>query len=163
MTKEDWKSLTKKQQWDVIVSLRGPDIRRSEVIKSFTTGVIRYGMSNLMRVGGQLSTLGFVVIPNDSVFKKPEKADSGSIWPDLNHFAQHTYEAAEIIGIPIISVPGPIWEKMVLASNDHNAKVLFLEYMKDNPGIVSKAIYKKHIEGLLDSYNSYLGGGSNEG
>lgn len=152
MTKEEWKGLSKKQQWDVLVSLRGPDIKGSETLKHFTTGVIRKAMSNLIRVGGQLSDLGFVVVPTPgmNVFY----GGGGPIRVDLDHFALHTYEAAEILGVPIVCVPGDVWEAMVVSGSTSKAMVIFCGWAQENAYMIKSSIWESHIQGLVDFYVS---------
>lgn len=150
MTKEEWKGLSKKAQWDVLVSLRGPDIKGSETLKHFTTGVIRKAMSNLIRVGGQLSDLGFVVVPTPgmNVFY----GVGGPVRVDLDHFALHTYEAAEILGVPIVCVPGDVWEAMVVSGGTSKAMILFCGWAQEHTHQINGSLWSSHIKGLIDYY-----------
>lgn len=153
MTKQEWKSLTKKQQWDVLVALRGPDITNSEVIKSFTTGVIRKAMSHLIRVGGQLSDLGFVVLPSPGshVFYGML---TGPIRVDLDHFALHTYEAADILGVPILVVPNKVWEDMVISQSRTQAFVAFCQWAQSHKHEINDGLWQQYVEPLVKYYGS---------
>lgn len=133
MDKEQWKNLSGKCQWDVTVALRGPDVKRSEVIKSFTTSVIRSCMSRIIRVGGQLSDYGFVLLPSGSVFKAPKQDPSQPVTflrPDMDHFLGHVREAADILDIPIISVTAASWENIMLAMSPQEGMKRFLLLLK---------------------------------
>lgn len=138
MTKEAWKLLSKKSQWDILVGLRGPDIRNSEVVKNFTTGVIRRAMSTVIRVGGQLSDLNFVVIPTGPVFK-------GEM-VDLDHFALHTREAAENLGVPVVWVEGPIWENLVYFPSRTGSMKALYKYLKATGDVNNYSLAIKNLE-----------------
>lgn len=150
--KERWKHLTKKQQWDCLVALRGPDITNSELIKHFTTGVIRKEMGKFMRVGGQLSEIPFVVVSSGRVFE----STSGPVKPDLNHFLQHVYEAADILDIPIIILPPYIWEDMMITGTHTKATIYLLNYLSKNKSTVASNTYQTYVTPLLSQYALYL-------
>lgn len=132
MDRDTWKNLSGKSQWDVTVALRGPDVKRSEVIKSFTTSVIRSNMSGIIRVGGQLSDYGFVLLPNGSVFKAPKQDPTLPVTflrPDMDHFLGHVSEAANILGIPIVYVDPPAWEAIMLEPSPQHGMIKFLKHI----------------------------------
>lgn len=152
MTKENWKLLSKKQQWDILVALRGPDIRNSEVIKNFTTGVIRRAMSTVIRVGGQLSDLNFVAVPSGTVFKG---LTGGPLQIDLDHFCLHTREAAENLGVPVLYVSVSVWEQMVLAHNRTASAAILYKWLAAND-IAEESHYTKCMQSLKDCYGHYM-------
>lgn len=105
ISSERWAEFDPKSKWDCIVALRGPDLRRSQVVKFLTTSVIRYVLSGVMRTGGLINNkLPFVVIP--SGWEPEGNWDSG-------HFFGHIYEATELLGIPRIILAPADWEKVV--------------------------------------------------
>lgn len=124
LTREQWDTLTPKQQWDIKVALRGPDCGGSEVIKEFTTAVIRSHVSEVMRVGGQTNPyLGCVVLPYKSSFVSQELATKlkelgvpSILFWNGHHFFEHIEEAAHHLGIPIIKVDKEIWLKAMSTS-----------------------------------------------
>lgn len=80
ITQKEWDALSPKQKWDSIVGLRGPDVSPSDVIKWFTTSVIRARLSGVMRVGGQVNQdLNLVIIPSGSLIAR--KTGWGSMPP----------------------------------------------------------------------------------
>lgn len=142
MTKPEWDELSGKQRWDCLVALRGPDIKRSESVKAITTAVIRHYMSPIMRVGGQVSDLGFVVLPSGRVFKKPVTT-TASVWPDLDHFLGHVTEAAEILSIPIVYVPPEVWEGIAVAYVPVEGIKTFVRWVKETNPILTDEIKAK--------------------
>ncbi len=112
------------------MALRGPDIKRSEAVKAVTTAVIRHFMSPVMRVGGQVSDLGFVVVPSGRVFKKPDTT-MATVWPDLDHFLGHVIEAAEILSIPTVYVPPNVWEEITLSYGPVEGIKVFIRWVKE--------------------------------
>ena len=98
ITKLQWEGLSGKERWDIIVALRGPDVRNSDTLKWFTTAVIRYHASAVMRVGGLVNNhTPFVLGALDPHLYKPVGPRS---W-DLEHFFIHTVEAAALLHVPI--------------------------------------------------------------
>ena len=128
MTKTKWVELTPKQQWDVLVSLRGPDCQHSESIKWLTTAVIRWAMHSILRVGGTInSTLPGVIIPFDYMTLETQisagQGKSVLSWSPA-HFFQHVEEAAQILGIPVYTVPPDVYIKA--AAKHSSLKVLYV-------------------------------------
>lgn len=108
MTPDQWKQLTPKQQWDVTVALRGPDVSGGDAIKWLTSSVIRGHMEPIMRVGGLINRdLNLVVLP-----KQQGGYIAQSLW-DYNHFSEHIREAASVLDIPIAVVSFPWWFNLV--------------------------------------------------
>lgn len=96
MTEEEWNALSGKAKWDSTVALRGPDLTGSELLKWFTTSVIRFRLSKIMRVGGMVNeSLGFVLLPQGGAPHRDDRFDIG-------HFLNHVTEAAVWLGIPIV-------------------------------------------------------------
>ena len=115
MTKTQWAELTGKQQWDVMVALRGPDCQHSENIKWVTTSVIRWALHTIMRVGGTLNDdLRVVVVPAsgglglDKPIRDQMSKDRVRSWSP-SHFFQHVDEAAQVLGIPTHWVDGEVY------------------------------------------------------
>src|SRR3990167_10018557 len=91
--------MTPKQRWDILASIRGPDCYRSEIVKFWSTGVIRYRLSSVMRVGGKLnSAIELIIIPT-GIVAPPQKLR----W-NAAHFFEHIEEAAAALEIPKIYV-----------------------------------------------------------
>lgn len=103
MTKDEWAKLDGKARWDSIVTLRGPDRKHSITLKHITTSIIRYRLSEVMRVGGQVNnSLPFCILPIEHA---SAPADSF----DWDHFIPHIAEACEWLGIQYCYVDGPAW------------------------------------------------------
>lgn len=131
ITKAQWADYKGKQRWDVLVALRGPDLKGSEVLKWFTTAVIRHRMSTAERVGGTVNhQLGFVVIPSGYGYSY----DSNSKF-DASHFLEHVHVAANHLGIPVVGVPNDLFKSLVEASSISTAikKLLKWEGMVNYP------------------------------
>ncbi len=111
MTKAKWATLDLKQQWDVEVALRGPDCKGSDVIKWFTSSVIRGEMRGVRRVGGMINDSLHMVIVPDRIPRLPVKpADVPQFyWWDHRHFFGHVIEAAHCLGLPIWQLQGSKW------------------------------------------------------
>jgi hypothetical protein len=92
LTQAEWDAFNGKARWDSIVALRGPDLIGSETLKWFSTAVIRWRLSGVMRVGGLVNNrLPFVVVPGHSLGRKPF---------DLSHWSDHVITAASWLSIP---------------------------------------------------------------
>lgn len=114
ITKEEWDQLNGKQKWDSIVALRGPDLRDSSTAKFYTSSVVRYRLSGVMRVGGMVNDrLGFVVLPEGSLTLGKDQLI------DLSHFLQHVEEAAHWLGIPVCHVSPAFWKATFLGSKNY--------------------------------------------
>jgi hypothetical protein len=121
LKQEEWDGMHGKARWDSIVALRGPDFRNSQVLKWFTTSVIRFRLSGIMRTGGLVNNqLGFVVLPSNGI------AVDGNF--DINHFLGHVTEAATWLGIPICWIGSDLFEKAVLNPSLSQNKALLLLY-----------------------------------
>lgn len=98
LPKEEWKKFTGKMQWDCVVALRGPDYCLGDNLKWWTSSVIRYRMSNILRVGGMIHPgPRFILVPDSTVF-----GQLGAF--DMGHFRQHQLEAACILDIAVFMV-----------------------------------------------------------
>jgi hypothetical protein len=97
LTQEKWDKMEGKARWDSIVALRGPDLVGSDTLKWFTSSVIRWRLSHIMRVGGLVNnTLGFVLLPSGGWAGK-------NVAPfDISHFLGHIHEAADWLEVPIV-------------------------------------------------------------
>jgi hypothetical protein len=117
---EDWKKLTPKEKWDVMVTLRGPDTKKP-LLKFITTAVIRARMREIMekldmRVGGMVAYQASAIILPNTVIACPVF--------DSIHFLTHIREAAEILKIYIIRVPEPIYVQVLEKSLRTGAEAL---------------------------------------
>jgi hypothetical protein len=128
MTKEGWKELSPKQQWDIQVALRGPDCPNSEGLKWFTTAVIRGVMQPVMRVGGTINEdLKLIIAPQDwgsssltfphSIPKEVREVIRANLhemalW-NSHHFFEHVLTAAGHLEIPIAYVSNEVWREGV--------------------------------------------------
>lgn len=130
ITPEDWAKLSPKAQWDSIVALRGPDLRNSDTLKWFTSSVIRWKLSGIMRVGGMVNDrLPFVVLPGfyDNPLSAPKGDFSGS------HFAGHVQEAAMWLQVPVVGINPETWA--LILKGGSTAKVKALEFLRDADGL----------------------------
>lgn len=137
LTKEEWDALNPKAQWDSIVALRGPDLKNSDTLKWFTSSVIRYRLSNAMRVGGLVnSSLPYVVLPKDY----PQEKEFS-----ISHFTGHIYEAANWLSIPTVNVPGDVYKQLLQNQvNRYKGAVLLAPYLVSPE---AKAATKAFAEG----------------
>lgn len=157
MTKEQWdKELTPKQRWDVLVAMRGPDCHNSDPVKWFTSSVIRDHMSKVIRVGGLVNTyhLDWILVPYGLGNKWAEKGDKipRMMWWDHSHFFNHVTEAAQVLGLRVIYVPGEIWLEAITGSDSYNYPVklipqILLKLNKDN----------EYDSGDIEILKSYVG------
>lgn len=107
ITEEEWSQFEGKARWDSVVALRGPDLTNSDTLKWFTSSVIRYKMSGVMRVGGLVNRqLPFVVLPLGHDL-------TGSKGFDCAHFIGHIYEAANWLHIPIAPCSPDLWKQIL--------------------------------------------------
>lgn len=142
LTKEGWKELGPKAQWDVQVALRGPDCNNSETIKWFSTAVIRGHVRNVMRTGGTNNTdLHLVIIPEgwqylplynseDKELKKTLRAQHPLLFWNASHFLQHVIEAAQWLSIPMGWVESEVWIKGSMLHATEMGKLLILSMKK---------------------------------
>ena len=165
MTKTDWADLTLKQQWDVKVALRGPDLHNNN-LKLYTTAIIRWACSNVMRVGGTVNhACPVIVLPlNLGSLSRGEQSAWGF---DTYHFITHIQEAAEILNIPTVSIPRNLWED-AFANNVqpltfYNLLIdgLHCAYDPIKPPAVEKALQlfttrKAHLEGEIKNVKRYF-------
>lgn len=111
MTSEEWDALSPKGKWDSIVALRGPDLVGSDVLKWFTTSIIRHRLSSVMRVGGMVNNkLPFVVLCSEGPVGISPRAKAAF---DMSHFYGHIYEASQWLGIPVVSCSPDTWKGIV--------------------------------------------------
>jgi hypothetical protein len=109
MTDERWNKLSKKEQWDIKVVLRGPD-HTNTLLKLFTTAVIRAVVQPVMRVGGMVNYRAPALILPEIRWNMTTGAKRK--WGfDLRHFLSHIDEAAGILNIPKVSIPNSEWEE----------------------------------------------------
>ena len=131
ITKAKWKTFTGKMKWDCIVALRGPDCHNPNVVKWYTTAVIRWLLSRAMRVGGTINDqLGCVILPVGA----PNPHNPQEFY--LNHFTQHTWEAAEILDIPTLWIPNYTWTEYMMDDqlSPGTAGVRLYNYLVKSPG-----------------------------
>ena len=109
LSKEAWAKLTPKEQWDVKVALRGPDLANS-TLKVYTTAIIRWVCSNAMRTGGTINSFcPVIMLPKDLyALSRGEETTWGF---DLYHFMLHIQEAATILKIPTVDLTRTTWEE----------------------------------------------------
>lgn len=111
ITEAYWASLDGKAKWDSLVALRGPDLVSSDVLKWFTSSVLRHVMKEVMRVGGLVNgKVPFVVLPNSYAGWK------GNF--DICHFCGHVYEAACWLKVPIVYI-GEVDFQTIMTTNCH--------------------------------------------
>lgn len=123
LSESEWAAFSGKARWDSIVALRGPDLVNSDTLKYFTTSVIRYRLSGVMRVGGMVNRqLPFVVLP-EGLSKCPK---SGF---DVTHFYHHIEQAAEWLTIPIVRCSEAIWAKMFTGDSYFAIMPLLRDYL----------------------------------
>lgn len=172
MTKEGWKDLAPKQQWDIQVALRGPDCNDSEGLKWFTTAVIRGQMSKVMRVGGTINEdLNLIIVPQEwsssssLIFEPGLPAEVKQIikahvklglW-NAHHFYEHVITAASHLGVPIGYVETLPWQKVALQHPAIAAKAYLtsLKTLGNGEGVIKEL--ERHLKTQLSS--KYGGGG----
>lgn len=139
ITEEEWAKLEPKGKWDSIVALRGPDLKNSDLLKWFTSSVIRWKLSGVMRVGGLVNNqVPFVVLPYHN---QDTSNFSGQ------HFSGHVRDAAMWLGIPALAVSSKVWSYL-LKGVGHRYVVLAMiqaELGQENP-------LRKVISDLLNAY-----------
>jgi hypothetical protein len=194
LSTKEWDAFTPKQRWDVIVALRGPDVARSEIIKWFTTSVIRGKMREVMRVGGQVNNdLNLIILPAGmsapDLVARPVKAAGyyGEYFDGPNpihighakecgycswlekeleyhrgrqrwesyHFLTHTSEAAEILSIPIFTVPPEAWVEALNTGYYQKAIKSFARYASDAPRSKTHAKELDRHYSVLSSNGGY--------
>lgn len=114
LTRDEWERLPAKAQWDIKAALRGPDVNGSEIIKYWTTSVIRYACSHAFRCGGsQQDQIPLVVTPKNA----PSGHDPLGF--NLGHFCEHVRTAAQWLGIYQFYLPYGEWVKAVQHGHPH--------------------------------------------
>lgn len=114
ITKAYWDSLSDKARWDTFVALRGPDTNYGEVLKWFTTSVIRGQVREVFRVGGLVNhDLQLVVLPQEGV---PSGRRSRAEW-NWQHFASHVATAADWLEVPKLRVETQVWHAAMQESS----------------------------------------------
>jgi hypothetical protein len=138
LSQEKWDSMDPKAKWDSIVALRGPDLTRPDLLKWFTTSVIRYRLGGVMRTGGLINDrLPFVVLTANP-------KDIGQFC--LTHFMGHVYEAAAYLGIPTVYVSDKMWKVILEGRLDRMVATAMVGQDTQDPQI------KDHLEGLIQAY-----------
>ena len=128
MNKERWDHMAGKPQWDIQVALRGPDSYYGEVLKWFTTAVIRGHMRGVIRVGGSINIdLKLVILPKHSSLHAEQIERSK--W-NAAHFVEHVHLAADHIGIPVMRIPGELWHRVMQYDSLSEAAREILEFVK---------------------------------
>ena len=123
---EAWQTFSAKQKWDVMVSLRGPDITK-RWLKLITTAVIRARMRGVMkaldmRVGGAVAyTASAIILPSDNPYGEHFALTSPF---DYNHFLYHIRDSAKVLSIPILRLPDDCYGKAINAGLIDGAKIL---------------------------------------
>ena len=139
-----WGRLSGKQQWDILVALRGPDCGNSEIIKWFTTGVIRGEMAPVMRVGGTVnSDLRCVVLPEK--FQETYLVPGGTMPWNSGHFFQHVSEAATILGLPLVVIKQEQWDK-AMQKGSTDAVAILLEGIEEGAESAGAKELKRYAE-----------------
>lgn len=175
MNKTEWKELTPKQQWDILVAMRGPDCHNSEPIKWLTTAVLRSSMSEVMRVGGTINEdLKMVVVPanwsahsllklvepiNPSTKEALEKIapPHGFFYP--GHFFQHILEAASILGLPSLMVGTTLWQDAFKEGNHYiNLLGKLVEGLKKANIDNKYPAYPKELVSMLEAHFNHIKG-----
>ena len=162
MNKEEWKDLTPKEQWDVLVAMRGPDCHNPDVVKWLTVAVLRAAMSQTIRVGGMINNdLKAVVVPSNynssgpylSQYKSGMDGGTGpaNLSPQAlfypGHFYQHVMEAASILGIPVILIKKEDWISAMLSST-HNVVGILEKLVESAKGHPHLPILSSHLHYL---------------
>lgn len=144
ITKVKWEKFSGKERWDCIVALRGPDCTNPGLMKWFTTAVIRWRMSQVMRIGGMVNdALGCIIIP--------ELALPITSPFSLAHFIQHTWEAAVNLDIPILRVDLSTWEKALRPTKEKvSAGIEFYRAISKLPLTYGGTELRRH---LVEDYN----------
>jgi hypothetical protein len=138
LSQEKWDAMDPKAKWDSIVALRGPDLTRPDLLKWFTTSVIRYRLGGVMRTGGLINDrLPFVVLTANP-------KDIGQFC--LTHFMGHVYEAAAYLGIPTVYVSDKMWKVILEGRLDRMVATAMVGQDTQDPQI------KAHLEGLIQAY-----------
>lgn len=148
-----WKVLSGKQQWDCVVALRGPDVAQSATLKWLTTSIIRHKLSDVMRVGGLINPdLRMIILPDGGRFYPAYKGRVPIyLRSDLNHFFQHVREAACILGIPYITLPGAVYARCLEAPF---LNTLVVELAKE-VGIEEKTELIRHQDWIKANYGAF--------
>jgi hypothetical protein len=171
LTPDEWEGFTPKQKWDVLSALRGPDVNRSRLIKWFSTSVIRGRMREVIRVGGLVNTdLNLVILPTgmswvsgdkplvpymdeeeqvrpeyEPFFKRIRWHQAQRKW-DGHHFFTHTFEAAEILDIPIVTVPSKAYAESMDMTLSEQAVTMLVPHLPDS---AAKTLTKHLKKGIL--------------
>jgi hypothetical protein len=135
LTQEQWDALDGKGKWDSTVALRGPDLQNSSTLKWFTSSIIRYRLSGIMRVGGLVNNeIPFVILPDGLNIRIPNF--------DAHHFLSHVYEAAQWLGIQQVYIGCELYKKLMFSSMHHYQAQMELYKVLNDP-------YKSIIGNIL--------------
>lgn len=101
MTLTQWNNLPDKGRWDIMVALRGPDAPSPEVMKWFTSSVIRGQMTEVFNSHGLVnSDLQLIVLPTGY--------GKSNGW-NREHFCSHIHTAVGWLGLPVLTVECEVW------------------------------------------------------
>jgi len=137
---ETWNMLKVKQKWDVMVTLRGPDVK-NPWLKLITTAVIRARMRRVMgelemRVGGMIGyDATAIILPEIGMMEAYRLTYLAGSTFDFEHFITHIREATEILDIPIIRVPVECYMAILQArrAKTHDTALMLLTHLKEEP------------------------------
>jgi hypothetical protein len=132
ISKTTWDALPGKGKWDSVVALRGPDLKGSDLVKMFTTSVVRHRLSGVMRVGGLVSHVGCVIVPSAALYKTDKFDDQ--------HYFQHVREAANWLEIPIAMSDAATYKAALDSGSVHAAADIFLRAIKEEKMAASKTV-----------------------
>ena len=145
LTKTEWDKMPEKAQWDIKVALRGPDVYRSDIIKWFTTSVIRGRVRKVMRVGGAVNDdLKCVVLPNG---RRTKERETENAW-NYGHFVEHVQAAASWLNVPIIYIPADTWMQAMRTGSVREAGNAILAVVEKDSPVTAEAIeeLKRHLK-----------------
>lgn len=113
ITKSTFEALSEKEKWDIFVAMRGPDCQFSETVKYYTTSVLRFWMSKVIRVGGLVNhDLKLILIPKWGIEKYsgtiPGWQKDHTSW-NYDHFFEHVRSAAQALGVPELKIDAATW------------------------------------------------------
>lgn len=144
ITELQWDEYTGKQKWDVLVAMRGPDVKNSDTLKWFTTAVIRYHAENLFRIGGMINHhTPFVLGLINGCEYKPVGPRS---W-DLVHFFTHIMEAAALLQVPIYYVSSQTILEVMIRRNVEAVQYL-IDHFQPTLHIQTKDVLTKELSYL---------------
>lgn len=179
MNRDQWDALTPKGRWDIIVAQRGPDSKAGDVLKWFTTSVIRSEVGQILRAWGGSALvnddLKAIILPAG-----PPTGKKGIDGFDWSHFLEHIHSAATYLGLPIGHVSSELYYEAITERNLYAAAAMmskefdvaesykpFVEFMRHRdqflkpryaPAGLSSSYKKKGLSDLYTSEAQLLGG-----